>query len=261
MRPVRFLFIGALLGLGLFGGGLPLPSVAVAEPLTEEQGNAILEELRQIRQVLEKMQQQQAAPPARARTAVQSTRAKASTVNRPVLGADDAPVTLVEFTDYQCPYCSRFFTTTLPGIKEEYIDTGKVRLVVKDLPLAMHANARSAAVAAHCAGEQDQFWAMHDSLFVNNRQLKDEHLVQYAQDIGLDSESFQECLSSDRHDTMINADVAEANGQGITGTPTFIVGRTPDDIVEGVKLRGAQPVETFRTYIDALLKAPDEPSG
>ena len=235
------------------------PGVSGDDSLTEEQGDAILEELRQIRQVLEKMQQQ-AAPPPQARTAVQSSRAKASTSNRPVLGADDAPVTLVEFTDYQCPYCSRFFTATLPGIKEKYIDTGKVRLVIKDLPLAMHARARPAAVAAHCAGDQDQFWAMHDILFENNRQLQDEHLAQYAQDIGLDTDVFQECLASKRHDTMIAADVAEASRQGITGTPTFIVGRTTDDVVEGIKLVGAQPIETFRTNIDALLKTPENPS-
>ncbi len=235
------------------------PPPASADDLTEAQGDAILVELRQIRQVLEKMQRQQAAP-AQARTAVQTTRAKASTSNRHALGADDAPITLVEFTDYQCPFCSRFFTGTLPGIKEEYIDTGKVRLVVKDLPLAMHAQARPAAVAAHCAGDQDQFWAMHDILFENNRQLQDENLKQYAQDIGLDTKRFQECLGSDRHDAMIDADIAEANGQGITGTPTFIVAETTDDVIEGVKLRGVQPVETLRAYFDALLKTPENPS-
>jgi protein-disulfide isomerase len=238
-----------------------LPGVGADEPLTEKQGNAILEELRQIRQVLEKMQQQQATPAAKARAPAQTTRAKASVNNRPALGADDAPITLVEFTDYQCPFCSRFFTGTLPSIKEEYIDTGKVRLVVKDLPLAMHPQARPAAVAAHCAGEQDQFWAMHDSLFENNTLLQDQHLAQYAQDIGLDTDAFQECLGSDRHDAMIDADVTEANGQGITGTPTFIVAETTDDVVEGIKLRGSQPVETLRAYFDALLNAPEEPSG
>ena len=245
----------------IFGALVGAPQGADAEGITQEQADAILTELKQIRLLLEKMQQQGAVQLAPAQIAAQNTRAKASTVNRPVLGADGAPVTLVEFTDYQCPYCSRFFKTTLTSIKKEYIDTGKVRLVVKDLPLAMHPNARSAAVAAHCADDQDHFWAMHDSLFENNRQLQDEHLAQYAQDIGLDTERFQECFGSDRHNSMIEADVAEANGQGITGTPTFIVGRTTDDVVEGVKLRGAQPVEEFRTYIDALLKALDEPSG
>jgi protein-disulfide isomerase len=245
---------------GMVAAILISPGVSGNDSLTEEQGDAMLEELRQIRQVLEKMQQQ-AAPPPQARTAVQTTRAKASTSNRPALGADDAPITLVEFTDYQCPFCSRFFTGTLPGLKEEYIDTGKVRLVVKDLPLAMHARARPAAVAAHCAGDQDQFWAMHDTLFENNRQLQDENLKQYAQDIGLDTKRFQECLSSDRHDAMIDADVAEANGQGITGTPTFIVAETIDDVVEGTKIRGVQSLEALRRYFDALLKASEKPSG
>jgi len=247
--------------VALLAAALIVPVTVSAESLTEKQGDAILEELRQIRQVLEKMQQQQAAPPAQARTAVQTNRAKASTRNRPALGADDAPITLVEVTCYQCPFWSRITTGTLPGLKEEYIDTGKVRLVVKDLPLAMHAQARPAAVAAHCAGDQEQFWAMHDTLFENNRQLQDENLKQYAQDIGLDTKRFQECLGSDRHDAMIDADVAEANGQGITGTPTFIVAETTDDVVEGTKIRGVQSLEALRRYFDALLKASEKPSG
>ena len=145
--------------VALLATALIVPVTVSAKPLTEEQGDAILEELRQIRQVLEKMQQQQAAPPAQARAAVQSTRAKASTSDRPVLGADDAPVTLVEFTDYQCPFCSRFFTRTLPGFKEEYIDTGKVRLVVKDLPLELwegYLLATEVPGASDCKRWQDQ---------------------------------------------------------------------------------------------------------
>jgi protein-disulfide isomerase len=251
----------ALVVVLLLGVGWLVQSNVAAAPLTEEQGDAILGELQQIRQVLEKMQQQGVVQAARAPSAAQNTRARISTSNRPFLGAEDAPVTLVEFTDYQCPYCSRFFSTTLTSLKKEYIDTGKVRLVIKDLPLSMHPNARPAAVAAHCANDQERFWAMHDSMFKNSRKLQTEHLAQYAQDIGLDTERFQECIGSDRHNSMIQADISEASRQGISGTPTFIVGRTTDDVVEGVKLRGAQSVETFRSHIDELLKQTDEPSG
>jgi protein-disulfide isomerase len=230
-----------------------MPGPALAEALTEEQGEAIVEELRGIRELLEQIQKQGVERPAPA-NAAQTTLAKASTYQRPVLGRNDAPVTLVEFTDYQCPYCSRFVTTTLPTIKSEYIDTGKVRFVVKDLPLAMHPLARKAAIAAHCAGEQDQFWAMHDVLFANNRQLQEQYLTTYAETIGLEMAPFQECLDSGRHRAQVEADEAEASAQGITGTPTFIIGRTTGDAIEGVKLRGAQPVALFREQIDALLK-------
>src|SRR6478672_246062 len=117
------------------------PSVAAAQ-LTEKQGDAIINELRQIRQALEKLQQG-VGPQARAAA---PTRAKVSIRGRPALGSDDAPVTVVEFADYQCPFCKSFFSTTLPSLKKEFIDTGKVRLVMKDLPLAMHSTARPAAL-------------------------------------------------------------------------------------------------------------------
>jgi protein-disulfide isomerase len=136
------------------------PTVAETQ-ITERQGDAIVNELRQIRQTLEKMQKEQggaqagAAPQAGA--ASPTTRAKVSTKGRPALGSDNAPVTMVEFADYQCPFCERFFATTLPSLKKEYIETGKIRLVMKDLPLPMHSSARLAALAAQCATEQGKF--------------------------------------------------------------------------------------------------------
>jgi protein-disulfide isomerase len=171
-----------------------------------------------------------------------------------VLGSDDAPVTVVEFADYQCPFCKSFFSTTLPSLKKDYIDTGKVRLVMKDLPLPMHSSARPAALAAQCATEQGKFWPMHDSLFNETGQLKDENLKIYARDIGLDADRFEDCLKSNRYDAAISAEVTEANGQGITGTPTFVVGLTTGDVVEGNILNGAQPIEAFRSQIESLLK-------
>jgi protein-disulfide isomerase len=249
---MRTLLAPVWLLVWLFVLVLGQPSIAAAQ-LTEKQGDAIVNELRQIRQTLEKMQQQGAGSQAQARAAAPTTRAKVSTSGRPALGSDDAPVTVVEFADYQCPFCKSFFSTTLPTLKKEYIDTGKVRLVMKDLPLLMHSSARPAALAAQCATEQGKFWAMHDSLFTENGQPKDENFKRYAKDIGLDADRFDDCLRSNRYDATISAEVTEANGQGITGTPTFIVGPTTGDVVEGNILTGAQPIEAFRTQIDALL--------
>jgi protein-disulfide isomerase len=235
----------------LFALVLGYPSVAAAQ-LTEKQGDAIINELRQIRQALEKMQRPESGPQAPARAAA-PTRAKVSTRGRPALGSDYAPVTVVEFADYQCPFCERFFSTTLPTLKKEYIDTGKVRLVMKDLPLLMHSSAKPAALAAQCATEQGKFWAMHDSLFKGKGQLKDENIKRYAKDIGLDADRFDDCLRSNRYDAAISAEITEANGQGITGTPTFVVGLTTGDVIEGDILNGAQPIEAFRSQLEALL--------
>jgi len=179
--------------------------------------------------------------------------AKAPTKGRPFLGRADAPVTLVEFTDYQCPYFSRFYKNTLPALKRDYIDTGKVRLVLKDLPLSFHAHARKAAQAAHCAGEQNAFWPMHDKLFENNRALEAGKLPGYATALGLDGTSFTACLASDRHMTAIDADAGQARATGITGTPSFIVGKSTDDVIDGLGIRGAQPFAVFKANIDKLL--------
>jgi protein-disulfide isomerase len=243
--------LAGLLLVLLFALVLGYPSFAAAQ-LTEKQGDAIINELRQIRQALEKMQQQGGAPQAAVRAAA-PVRAKVSSRGRPALGSDNAPVTVVEFADFQCPFCERFFSTTLPNLKKDYIDTGKVRLVMKDLPLPMHSSAKPAALAAQCATEQGKFWAMHDSLFKGNGQLKDEDLKRYAKDIGLDADRFDDCLKSNRYDSAISGEVAEANEQGITGTPTFVIGATTGDVVEGNILNGAQPIESFRSQIEALL--------
>ena len=218
-------------------------SMAQAKAMNQETGEAILEELQAIRALLERIEQS-AAP---------STVATVITKARPALGDKNAPVTLVEFTDYQCPFCARFMRDTYPQLKEDYIDTGKVRLVVKDLPLAMHANARKAAQAAHCAGEQDAFWPMHEKLFEHSQQLEAGRLPGYAAEIGLDAGDFAACLASDRHLADIDGDSSEAARNGITGTPTFVLAAGTGDRVRGEKIRGAQPFASFKTQIDALL--------
>src|SRR5262249_17984609 len=129
-----------------------------------------------------------------------ANRVHTSVTDAPALGQADAPVTLVEFSDYQCPYCRMFFSDTFPTLRREYIDTGKVRYVFRDYPLAqMHPQARKAAEAAHCAGEQGKYWEMHDLLFQNQQALALPQLSEYARNLGLDGASFDACLQSEKY--------------------------------------------------------------
>jgi protein-disulfide isomerase len=180
---------------------------------------------------------------------------RASLADGPVLGRADAPVTIVEFSDYQCPFCQRFFATTLPVLRKEYVQTGKVRYVFRDFPLdQLHPHARKAAEAAHCAGDQDKFWEMHDKLFENAKALAAPQLVEHARALGLDAGKFNECLSSERHSPRVERGLADGTAAGVRGTPGFVIGRTvPGDTLEGTPIRGAQSLQTFRRIIDSLL--------
>ena len=173
----------------------------------------------------------------------------------PMLGRADAPVTLVEFSDYQCPFCQRFFATTLSALKKHYVDTGKVRYVFRDFPLdQMHPQARKAAEAAHCAVEQGKYWEMHEVLFQNQRTLAPPQLTVHARTVGVDGSKFDECLSSGRHAARVERGLADGTAVGVQGTPTFVVGKTKaGDVVEGTPIRGAQTLEMFRRIIDQTL--------
>ena len=173
----------------------------------------------------------------------------------PILGKPDAPLTMVLFTDYQCPYCSKFETQTLPEIKRQYIDTGKLRFVVRDLPLAFHPNAAKAAEATYCAEDQGKFWELREKLVTHTGRLEEKNLSEYAEKIGLDPAKFNACLTGGRHGEKVKQSQAEAATQKITGTPTFVVGRTAGDKVSGVRVVGAQPFASFDQKLKDMLKA------
>lgn len=167
------------------------------------------------------------------------------------LGSPDAPVVIEEYSDYQCPYCQRFYTQTLGELEKNYIETGKVRLVYKDFPLSFHANAAPAAVAAYCAGEQDNYWGMHDALYLNLSlwsKAEDANGVfkAIAKELKLNKKKFAECIESGRYDDKITANQAEGVRAGISGTPGFLV--------NGQKVVGAQPFAVFKALIDAELE-------
>ncbi len=157
---------------------------------------------------------------------------------QPMRGDPAAPVTIVEFIDYECPYCQAFAQDTWPQLKADYVDAGKVRYIARDFPLGRHSRARPAAIAATCAGEQGRFWEMHDALFAAAGQLRDPDIEAHAQRLGLDATAFAACRAADRHQVQLDADVAAARAVGASGTPSFLVGASAGDVARGRLLQG-----------------------
>lgn len=223
-----------------------------AEPLTKNQGDAILKELREIKQLLARQQQRQAPTAPSVPPKLENLTVKGGAIY--VLGKSDAPLTLVEFTDYQCPFCARFETTTFPEIKKNYIDTGKVRLILRDLPLDFHPFALKAAQSVHCAGDQGKFWEMKELVFKNQNKIDVDSLAGYAKDLSLNGDTFKSCMAEGKHLKEIGDEATYAQSLGITGTPTFILGKAVGDSVEGRKIVGALPLDVFEGAINEMLE-------
>jgi protein-disulfide isomerase len=223
---------------------------------------AVLEELKAIRKLLEQgARPQVAAAPAAGEQAELSLRGIDGDA---VKGDAEAPLLLVEYTDYQCPFCGRHFANTVPSLASEYVDSGKLRYVLRDMPLeSIHPQAFKAAEAARCAGDQGRYWEMHDALFQNQRALGQLQLKQYAKGLGVDMAAFEACLEDGRHSDAVRADIAEAEAAGISGTPTFFLAVESDDgkLKTLQKIRGAQPYSAFKSAIDAALDKLPEPAG
>lgn len=184
---------------------------------------------------------------------------KISLDDDPIRGDVNAPITILEFSDYQCPFCARFYAQTLPALMETYIDTGIVKLVYRDFPIqSIHPNAMPAAVAAECADDQGMYWEYHDMLFENQKEWSSLEITdavntfkQYANRLGL-SESFDLCLDSGKYLDEVRNDLADGRAYDVTGTPAFFVG---NDIIGYVKLNGAQPFEAFQQVINSQLNS------
>ena len=173
----------------------------------------------------------------------------------PALGSATAPLTMVEFTDYQCPYCRRFQAEVWPKIKRDYIDTGKLRYIARDLPLEFHAAAGPAAEAAHCAAEQGKFWDMHAALLGGASDLGAGGIDQRAHALGLDMKRLDECVAHHRYSRLIAAHAEQADAVGINGTPGFVVGRVANGELTGVRVEGAIPYADFSGLLRELLAA------
>jgi len=176
----------------------------------------------------------------------------------PMKGNPDAEITIVEFSDFQCPFCWRFYTQTLPLIEQNYISTGKVNFVYRDFPIqSIHPYAVPAAVVAECADDQGKFWEMHDMIFKNQKNWQDLQLAQtaslfkeYAIEIGLNMDEFDSCITSGKQLEEIQNDLNDGRAYGVNGTPGFFVG---NEKIGFTKLIGAQPFSSFQEIIDGQL--------
>ncbi len=212
-------------------------------------------DLTEIKKLLE--QGAKAAPAPTARTPFE---AKDLEVGKSAFqGNADATVTLFAYSDYQCPYCRRHATMVMPQVVKEYVDSGKLRLVMREYPIeTIHPRAFAAAQAALCAGTKGKYWEMHDLIFANQKALSDDELKSHAQTLELDAAGFEACLSDEETDNRIRAEIQEAQSMGITGTPSFVIGLTDPEDSNEVRvtqyIRGAQPFTAFQGAIDSLLK-------
>ncbi len=227
---------------------------ALAEPLSHEQGDAILQELKQIRQLLERAPVPQAAPQPVQAPPPAPEKVKLKLGTEYSLGRADAPVTIVEFNDLQCPFCNHFYAGAFAEIKKNYIETGKVRFINRDMPLVdLHPLAMRAAQASRCAGDQGKYWEVADKILTNQAGLSTQSIDQFATDAGIDAAAYQSCMEGGRHLEAIRESAASASALGISGTPSFVIGRVSGDTLEGQKLVGAMPFATFDTVIKQLL--------
>jgi protein-disulfide isomerase len=199
----------------------------------------------QIKKQIETLPSGGAVPAAPSAPSVPSGPVDVSEAGNPSMGDAKAPVTIIEFSDFECPFCGRYVTQTYPQIKKDYVDTGKVRIVFRDYPLPFHSNAQKAAEAAECADDQGKFWEMHSKLFSNQQALSVANLKKYAGELALDQTKFDECLDSGKHAAEVQQDLADGSAAGVSGTPSFFV--------NGMLLVGAQPYSEFKKLIDAEL--------
>ncbi|MDP2693118.1 MAG: thioredoxin domain-containing protein [bacterium] len=207
----------------------------------------------------------QVDPTTEAKTAPQPPQAvdgETSVDDDPVIGDKNAPVTIVEFSDYECPFCKRHFEETYLKLVDEYVKTGKVKIVFRDLPLSFHdPMATKEAVAANCARQQggdEKYFEFHDEIFKrtisNGNGLNDDKIQTIAKDLNLDTSKFTLCLSDKSMEDEVKKDITDAASAGATGTPTFIIGKSTDSgQISGDLVVGAQPFEVFQAIIDPLL--------
>jgi protein-disulfide isomerase len=190
---------------------------------------------------------------------VDPTNAVLDVTGAPVRGDKNAKYTIVEFSEFQCPFCGRHVKDTVPQLEKDYVQSGKAKYVFLDYPLeSIHKNAFKAAEAGNCAAEQGKFWEMHDRLFANQTALEPAQLTEHAKAVGLDAAKFQQCMDTGKSAAGIRKDIAEGNKLGVTGTPTtFIALSQPNSKVKILKaIRGAQSLAAFQAAMEEVLTPP-----
>lgn len=221
--------------------------------ITARQGDQILQELKLIRQLLVQGAARNSERGTRYSGANgQTIRLNVSGMN--VIGRADAPLTIIEFADYQCSFCRTFNETTFKEIKKNWIDTGRAKLVLWDFPLPQHKLAMKAAQAVRCAASQGKFLEMHDLLFTDDKPLTAAGIVGYGSQIkGLKLDQFTTCVEQGKFVSDIQEAVVAADRQGVSATPSFVIGKTNGDVVEGQKLVGGSAYVAFERTLNQLL--------
>jgi len=227
-------------------------TINMPEGMTKDQADAILNELKAIHLLLLN-QQNPIAKTAPAPATVQDKAQMKLAAGWYSIGREDAPVTMVEFTDYQCPFCRKYHTDTFAELKKNYIDTGKVRFISRDLPLDFHPYAQKAAEAARCAGDQNKFWELRDHMITHSADLSQGAILKMAQAESLDMATFRACLDADKHEAEIQKDAADASTLGISGTPSFVIGKASRGTLDGDRLVGAVAASVFEAEFQKFL--------
>jgi protein-disulfide isomerase len=246
-RWIKSVFVGVVVAMGWLVG-----PAAIAQGMTAEQAAEMLNELKQIRQLLEKQVPPPPPPPPDEKVNIEFP------LSGYAMGKADAPLVFVEYTDFECPFCQRYHLDSFEQVKKEWVDTGKVRYYSRDFPLEFHPNARRAALAARCAGDQGKFWELRNTMIRNADQLSADRISVYAKDVGLDVSKFEACLGSDFYKAAIDKDIAEGNNAGVTGTPSFVVGRVDKGRLTGLRLVGAMPYPQIEAKIREVLDQPPQ---
>ncbi len=248
MTTIRKIFLAVLSAL-LLAAALP----AAAQQAQGDVNQQILQELRAIRELLEGQRRDMLRPAA-------APQAPDDRVSLPFdrggysLGKSNAPLVMVEYTDYECPFCRQYHLNSFEQIRRNYVDTGKVLYVSRDFPLDMHQNAPRAAAAGRCAAEQNKFWELRHAMIANADKLGAEQIVGYAKELKLDIAKFRPCMLSNRFKKSIDEDMDEGRSVGISGTPSFVIGRLVDGKLDGVRMVGAMPYINFAQKLDEMLQ-------
>ena len=249
-----FGMVGVVLLLSVVPAGLTFAQQT--DPKLWEEIQALKKGQEEIRRQLLEIKQLIQSRPAAAPAAPDVRNVPVDLGNRPAKGSTSAKLTLIEFSDYQCPFCARHTKDTNPQLQKEYVDSGKVRYVYFDMPLeSIHKSAFKAAEATRCAGDLGKYWEMHERLFASQQKL--EPWSEHAKALGLNATMFDNCMSSGKYAQAVRADIAVAQQLGINSTPTFFLGVTDPGNPARVKglalIRGAQPFGSFKMEIDKAL--------
>ena len=249
----------------IFVAGLCLYSFSTVSASTKQDISELQEAIAELRESQEAMQKDLAEIKKQVKEGARAAPAKAafreqdvSIGDSPVIGDAKATITLIEFSDYQCPYCSRHARDVMPQIVKDYVDTGKVKYVMFENPIpSLHKNAYNASLAALCAKDQGQYWEMHNIMFDNQKALDVDGLKAFAASIGLNSSEFDTCLDSKKYEKQINSNLATASKLGVRGTPGFVLGLTdskdPGKAKISAYIKGAQRFDRFKADIEKLM--------